>query len=65
MQGLARVTAAINDLYLVSILPTIRTDTIRAGHESCEGNNKRNKKEIALIEDPPSRYDLQSKIHWR
>ena len=60
-QGLARVTAAINDLYIYGVYPSNYpnlTTVLEQAKDHVKEIIKETKQEIALIEDPPSTYDL-------
>ena len=60
-QGLARVAAAINDLYIYGVYPSNYpnlTTVLEQAKDHVKEIIKETKKEIALIEDPPSTYDL-------
>ena len=60
-QGLARVTAAINDLYIYGVYPSNYpnlTTVLEQAKDHVKNVIKETKTEIALIEDPPSNYDL-------
>jgi len=66
-QGLSRVTAAINDLYIYGVYPSNfpnLSTVLEQAKDHCKAIIKETKQEIALIEDPSSRYDLnpQDKI---
>ena len=60
-QGLARVAAAINDLSIYGVFtsnyPNL-TIVLEQAKDHCKQIIKETKKEIALIEDPQSNYDL-------
>jgi|TARA_B100001079_G_C16369621_1_gene496762 hypothetical protein len=60
-QGLSRVTAAINDLSIYGIFtsnyPNL-TIVLEQAKDHCKEIIKETKKEIAMIEDPQSLYDL-------
>ena len=61
-QGLSRVTAAINDLYIYGVYPSNYpnlTTVLEQAKDHVKAEIKETKKEIALIEDPVSNYDLQ------
>lgn len=61
-QGLSRVTAAINDLYIYGVYPSNYpnlTTVLEQAKDHVKAEIKETKKEIALIEDPASNYDLQ------
>ena len=60
-QGLARVTAAINDLYIYGVYPSNYpnlTTVLEQAKDHVKNVIKETKTEIAQIEDPPSNYDL-------
>jgi len=60
-QGLARVAAAINDLYIYGVYPynyPNLTTVLEQAKDHVKEIIKETKKEIAVIEDPPSTYDL-------
>ena len=60
-QGLARVAAAINDLYIYGVYPSNYpnlTTVLEQAKDHVKEIIKDTKKEIAVIEDPPSTYDL-------
>ena len=60
-QGLARVAAAINDLYIYGVDPSNYpnlTTVLEQAKDHVKEIIKETKKEIAVIEDPPSTYDL-------
>ena len=60
-QGLSRVTAAINDLYIYGVYPSNYpnlTTVLEQSKDHVKAIIKETKTEIALIEDPPSKYDL-------
>ena len=60
-QGLARVAAAINDLSIYGVFtsnyPNL-TIVLEQAKDHCKQIIKETKREIALIEDPQSNYDL-------
>ena len=62
-QGLARVAAAINDLSIYGVFtsnyPNL-TIVLEQAKDHCKEIIKETKKEIALIEDPLSLYDLMT-----
>ncbi len=61
-QGLSRVAAAINDLYIYGVYPSNfpnLTTVLEQAKDHCKEIIKETKKEIALIEDPVTIYDLQ------
>ena len=61
-QGLSRVAAAINDLYIYGVYPSNYpnlTTVLEQAKDHVKEIIKETKKEIALIEDPASNYDLQ------
>ena len=60
-QGLARVTAAINDLYIYGVYPSNvpnLTTVLEQAKDHCKEIIKETKKEIAFIENPNGLYDL-------
>jgi len=60
-QGLSRVAAAINDLYIYGVYPSNYpnlTTVLEQAKDHVKEIIKETKKEIALIEDPASNYDL-------
>ena len=60
-QGLSRVAAAINDLYIYGVYPSNfpnLTTVLEQAKDHCKEIIKETKREIALIEDPASNYDL-------
>ena len=61
LQGLQRVAAAINDLYIYGVYPSNYpnlTTVLEQAKDHVKNVIKETKTEIALIEDPPSNYDL-------
>ena len=61
LQGLQRVAAAINDLYIYGVYPSNYpnlTTVLEQAKDHVKNVIKETKTEIALIEDPPSLYDL-------
>ena len=61
LQGLQRVAAAINDLYIYGVYPSNYpnlTTVLEQAKDHVKEIIKETKQEIALIEDPPSTYDL-------
>ena len=61
LQGLQRVAAAINDLYIYGVYPSNYpnlTTVLEQAKDHVKKIIKETKQEIALIEDPPSLYDL-------
>ena len=62
-QGLARVAAAINDLSIYGVFtsnyPNL-TIVLEQAKDHCKEIIKETKKEIAMIEDPQSLYDLMT-----
>ena len=62
-QGLSRVAAAINDLSIYGVFtsnyPNL-TIVLEQAKDHCKEIIKETKKEIALIEDPQSLYDLMT-----
>ena len=60
-QGLSRVTAAINDLYIYGVYPSNfpnLTVVLEQAKDHCKEIIKETKKEIAFIENPNGLYDL-------
>ena len=60
-QGLARVAAAINDLYIYGVYPSNfpnLTVVLEQAKDHCKEIIKETKKEIAFIENPNGLYDL-------
>ena len=60
-QGLARVTAAINDLYIYGVYPSNfpnLTVVLEQAKDHCKELIKETKKEIAFVENPNGLYDL-------
>ena len=60
-QGLARVTAAINDLYIYGVYPSNYpnlTTVLEQAKDHTKQIIKETKKEIALFDDPMDQYDL-------
>jgi hypothetical protein len=60
-QGLARVAAAINDLYIYGVYPSNfpnLTTVLEQAKDHCKEIIKETKKEIAFIENPNGMYDL-------
>ena len=60
-QGLARVTAAINDLYIYGVYPSNYpnlTTVLEQAKDHTKNIIKETKKEIALFDDPMDQYDL-------
>ena len=60
-QGLARVAAAINDLYIYGVYPSNfpnLTVVLEQAKDHCKEIIKETKKEIAFIENPNGMYDL-------
>ena len=63
-QGLARVTAAINDLYIYGVYPSNYpnlTTVLEQAKDHTKNIIKETKKEIALFDDPIDHYDLTDK----
>ena len=62
-QGLSRVAAAINDLSIYGVFtsnyPNLTT-VLEQAKDHCKEIIKETKREIALIEDPQSLYDLMT-----
>ena len=60
-QGLSRVAAAINDLYIYGVYPSNfpnLTVVLEQAKDHCKEIIKETKKEIAFIENPNGMYDL-------
>ena len=60
-QGLSRVAAAINDLYIYGVYPSNYpnlTTVLEQAKDHCKEIIKETKKEIAFIENPNGLYDL-------
>ena len=60
-QGLARVAAAINDLYIYGVYPSNYpnlTTVLEQAKDHTKNIIKETKKEIALFDDPMDQYDL-------
>ncbi len=60
-QGLSRVAAAINDLYIYGVYPSNfpnLTTVLEQAKDHCKEIIKETKKEIAFIENPNGMYDL-------
>ena len=60
-QGLARVAAAINDLYLYGVYPSNYPNlsvVLEQAKDHVKNTIKETKYEIAILEDPKSQYDL-------
>ena len=61
LQGLQRVTAAINDLYIYGVYPSNfpnLTTVLEQAKDHCKEIIKETKAEIAFIENPNGMYDL-------
>lgn len=61
-QGLSRVAAAINDLYIYGVYPSNYpnlTTVLEQAKDHVKSEIKETKKEIALIENPNSLHDLR------
>ena len=61
LQGLQRVAAAINDLYIYGVYPSNfpnLTTVLEQAKDHCKEIIKETKKEIAFIENPNGMYDL-------
>ena len=61
LQGLQRVAAAINDLYIYGVYPSNfpnLTVVLEQAKDHCKEIIKETKKEIAFIENPNGMYDL-------
>ena len=60
-QGLSRVAAAINDLYIYGVYPSNfpnLTTVLEQAKDHCKQIIKETKQEIAFIENPNGLYDL-------
>ena len=60
-QGLSRVAAAINDLYIYGVYPSNfpnLTTVLEQAKDHCKEIIKETKAEIAFIENPNGMYDL-------
>ena len=60
-QGLSRVAAAINDLYIYGVYPSNfpnLTVVLEQAKDHCKELIKETKKEIAFVESPNGLYDL-------
>ncbi len=60
-QGLSRVAASINDLYIYGVYPSNYpnlTTVLEQAKDHCKEIIKETKKEIAFIENPNGMYDL-------
>ena len=60
-QGLSRVAAAINDLYIYGVYPSNYpnlTTVLEQAKDHTKQIIKETKKEIALFDDPMDQYDL-------
>ena len=60
-QGLSRVAAAINDLYIYGVYPSNYpnlTTVLEQAKDHTKEIIKETKKEIALFDDPMDQYDL-------
>ena len=61
LQGLQRVAAAINDLYIYGVYPSNYpnlTTVLEQAKDHTKEIIKETKKEIALFDDPMDQYDL-------
>ena len=61
LQGLQRVAAAINDLYIYGVYPSNYpnlTIVLEQAKDHTKNITKETKKEIALFDDPIDQYDL-------
>ena len=61
LQGLQRVAAAINDLYIYGVYPSNYpnlTIVLEQAKDHTKNIIKETKKEIALFDDPMDQYDL-------
>ena len=64
LQGLQRVAAAINDLYIYGVYPSNYpnlTMVLEQAKDHTKEIIKETKKEIALFDDPMDQYDLTDK----
>ena len=64
LQGLQRVAAAINDLYIYGVYPSNYpnlTIVLEQAKDHTKNIIKETKKEIALFDDPIDQYDLTDK----
>ena len=62
LQGLQRVAAAINDLYIYGVYPSNYpnlTTVLEQAKDHTKQIIKETKKEIALFDDPIDQYDLK------
>ena len=62
-QGLSRVAAAINDLYIYGVYPSNYpnlTTVLEQAKDHTKEIIKETKKEIALFDDPIDQYDLNN-----
>ena len=62
LQGLQRVAAAINDLYIYGVYPSNYpnlTTVLEQAKDHTKQIIKETKKEIALFDDPMDQYDLK------
>ena len=62
LQGLQRVAAAINDLYIYGVYPSNYpnlTTVLEQAKDHTKEIIKETKKEIALFDDPIDQYDLK------
>ena len=62
LQGLQRVTAAINDLYIYGVYPSNYPNlstVLEQAKDHTKAIIKETKKEIALYDDPMDQYDLK------
>ena len=63
LQGLQRVAAAINDLYIYGVYPSNYpnlTTVLEQAKDHTKEIIKETKKEIALFDDPIDQYDLNN-----
>ena len=63
LQGLQRVAAAINDLYIYGVYPSNYpnlTIVLEQAKDHTKNIIKETKKEIALFDDPIDQYDLNN-----
>ena len=62
LQGLQRVAAAINDLYIYGVYPSNYPNlstVLEQAKDHTKAIIKETKKEIALFDDPMDQYDLK------
>ena len=66
LQGLQRVAAAINDLYIYGVYPSNYPNlstVLEQAKDHTKEIIKETKKEIALFDDPMDQYDLKKNEH--